>query len=203
MALSDSMNRATRRVPAWPLYIVGLLPFIWWVYQGATGGLGVEPVEALEHELGEFALKLLIVVLAITPLMRLGRVNLVKYRRALGILTYVYVALHFAVWLVLDVQIMSEVWADIVKRPYVTVGFVAFVLMTPLAFTSNNWSIRKLGPHWRKLHKLTYAVAILGALHFVMLRKGFQLEPLIYMALILGLVGLRYLPKPRKRVAQA
>ncbi|WP_238367664.1 protein-methionine-sulfoxide reductase heme-binding subunit MsrQ [Mesobacterium pallidum] len=201
--LADTINRAARRVPAWPIYILGLIPFGWWVYLGATGGLGAEPVEALEHELGEFALKLLIVVLAITPLMRLARVNLVKYRRALGIMTYVYVMLHFAVWLVLDVQILSEVWADIVKRPYVTVGFVAMLLMTPLALTSNNWSIRKLGPRWRKLHKLTYPVAVLGALHFVMLRKGFQLEPLIYMAIILGLVGLRYLPKPGRRVARA
>ena len=96
------------------------------------------------------------------------------------------------IWLVLDVQAPSRIWADIVKRPYITVGMVAFVLLIPLVATSNNWSLRKLGPkRWRRLHQLTYAVGILGALHFVMLVKGFPIEPLIYMALILGLLAFR------------
>jgi len=78
-----------------------------------------------------------------------------------------------------------------VKRPYITIGMVGFLLMLPLAATSNNWSVRKLGPRWRQLHKLTYAVVLLGALHFVMLAKGFQLEPLVYLGIVLGLLALR------------
>ena len=103
-----------------------------------------------------------------------------------------YAMAHLLVWLVIDVQVLALIWADIVKRPYITVGMAAFVLMLPLAASSNNWALRKMGaPRWRWLHRATYGVAILGALHFVMLRKGLQLEPLLYMAAILGLLGLR------------
>ena len=117
--------------------------------------------------------------------------NLLRFRRAIGLLAFTYVALHLAVWLVLDVQIPAQIWADIVKRPYVTIGFVAFLLMIPLAVTSNNLSVRKLGPSWRRLHQLTYAVAVLGAVHFIWLSKGFQIEPLVYLGVILGLLALR------------
>ena len=190
----DALNRGARRVPSWLLYILGILPAGFFLYLGMTGGLGPEPIKSLEHELGEFALKLLIVGLAITPLRKHLGVNLLKFRRAIGVLTFVYVFLHLLVWLVLDVQIVSQIWADILKRPYITVGMVGFVLMIPLAFTSNNYSVRKLGARWRKLHKLAYPVAFLGALHFVMLAKGIQLEPLLYMAVVLGLLALR-IPK--------
>ena len=141
-------------------------------------------------------LMFLIAGLAITPLRRVVGLNLIKFRRAIGLLTFYYVVCHLLVWLFLDVQIVSEIWADIIKRPYVTVGMLGFVLMVPLAVTSNNWSVRKLGPRWRSLHKVVYLIAVLGALHFIMLTKGFQLEPLIYMAVILGLLALR-LPKKR------
>ena len=187
----DRLNTWVRRVPNWTLYIMCALPAPWLLYLAATGGLGVEPIKALEHELGELALQLLIFGLAITPLRRHLGLNLLKFRRAVGLMAFFYVALHLLVWLVLDVQILSQIWADILKRPYITVGMGAFLLMAPLAVTSNNWSVRKLGPGWRRLHKLTYAVAVLGALHFVMLAKGFQLEPLVYMGLVLGLLALR------------
>ena len=118
--------------------------------------------------------------------------NLLKFRRVIGVLAFIYVALHLLVWLVLDVQIISEVIKDIYKRPYITIGMVGFLVMLPLALTSNNWSVRKLGAGtWRRLHQLTYAAVLLGAAHFVMLSKGFQLEPLLYLAAALGLVALR------------
>ena len=196
--LADAINKATRRVPAWPIYVLGPLPALWWVWQGFTGGLGVEPIKALEHELGLFALKLLVAVLAVTPLRRFAGVALIKYRRALGVMCFVYVVLHLLVWLGLDVQIPALIWADIVKRPYITIGMAAFALLIPLAATSNNWSVRKLGRRWRSLHKLTYPAVLLGAVHFILLRKGFQLEPLVYLAIILALLGLRYLPARRK-----
>ena len=91
----------------------------------------------------------------------------------------------------LDVQSPGRVWADILKRPYITIGMAAFVLMIPLALTSNNRSVRALGAAWRRLHLFTYPIAILAALHFIWLRKGFQLEPLVYLAVILGLLALR------------
>lgn len=187
----DVFNRYARRVPVWALYLVGGAIPAYLLYLGLTGGLGPEPIKALEHELGKLALKFLIIGLAITPLRKHLGVNLLKFRRAIGLLAFFYVALHLLVWLVLDVQIPGQIWADIIKRPYITVGMGAFALMIPLAATSNNLSVRRLGPKWRRLHKLTYAVAVLGAVHFILLSKGLQLEPVIYLGLILILLGLR------------
>lgn len=189
--IRDTFNTYVRRVPVWLVCLLGILPAIGFVYAGATGGLGVEPIKALEKELGEFALKLLIVGLAITPVRKILKVNLLKFRRAIGLLAFTYVTLHLLVWLVLDVQILSQIWADILKRPYITVGMAGFAAMLPLALTSNNWSVRKLGPKWRKLHRLTYIVAPLGAVHFVMLVKGWQIEPLVYLAVVAGLLLVR------------
>lgn len=194
----QTVNQVVRKVPAWPLYIIGAVPPVWLFVAGLTGGLGVDPVKVMEHQMGEWSLWLLIAGLTITPLRRFAGINLLKFRRAVGLLAFFYILGHFLIWLVLDVQIMSQIIADIVKRPYVTVGFAAFVMLIPLAVTSNNWSIRKLGAGWRKLHQLVYAAVALGALHFIMLVKGFQLEPYIYMAVILGLLALR-LPVFQKR----
>lgn len=185
------VNQILRRIPVWAVYLLGVLPAPWLFYQALTGGLGVEPIEALEHRYGELALQLLIAVLAISPLRRFLGLNLLKFRRAIGVLTFTYVSLHLLVWLVLDVQVPSQIWADIVKRPYVTVGMAAFVLMLPLAVTSNNLSVRKLGSRWRSLQRLVFPAAVLGGLHYVMLAKGFQIEPLVYLSLIVGLLLLR------------
>lgn len=187
----QAVNQILRKIPVWAVYLVGSLPAPWLLYLGLTGGLGVEPIEALEHELGELALQLLIFGLAVTPLRQYLGLNLIKFRRAIGVLAFSYVALHLLVWLVLDVQIPSQIWADILKRPYITVGMAGFLLLLPLALTSNNRSVRRLGPGWRKLHKLVYPAVLLGGLHFVMLAKGFQIEPLIYLAVIIGLLALR------------
>ena len=189
--MRDRINTALRRIPAWVIYVMAPLPVVWLVWQGFIGGLGVEPIRALEHELGEIGLQLLLAGLCVTPLRRYLGLNLLKFRRALGLVAFFYITLHLLVWLVLDVQIPAQIWADIVKRPYITVGMLAFVLMVPLALTSNNASVRRLGARWRWLHWLTYPVAVLGALHFVLLAKGFQIEPLIYLALALLLVALR------------
>ena len=192
----DRLNTVARRVPTWVVYIVGLLPIPWLLFQAQTGGLGAEPIKALEKELGLLALQLLIAGLAITPARRYLRLNLIKFRRALGLLAFIYVSLHLLVWLVLDVGILSQIWADILKRPYITIGMAGFACLVPLAATSNNFSIRKLGATWRKLHRLTYLAAMLAGVHFIWLVKGFQIEPLLYMAAILALLVLR-LPKRR------
>lgn len=186
------INQTARKVPAWPLYIVGAVPPVWLFIAGLSGGLGVDPVKVMEHQMGEWSLWLLIAGLTITPLRRYAGLNLLKFRRAIGLLAFFYILGHFLVWMVLDVQIMSQILKDIAKRPYVTVGFAAFVLLIPLAVTSNNLSLRKMGgASWRKLHWLVYPAVLLGGLHFVWLVKGFQIEPLIYMAVILGLLALR------------
>mgnify|MGYP000565695886 FL=1 len=192
----DRLNTIARRVPTWVVYIVGLLPIPWLLFQAQTGGLGAEPIKALDKELGLLALQLLIAGLAVTPARRYLRLNLIKFRRALGLLAFIYVSLHLLVWLVLDVGILSQIWADILKRPYITIGMAGFACLVPLAATSNNFSIRKLGATWRKLHRLTYLAAILAGVHFIWLVKGFQIEPLLYMAAILALLVLR-LPKRR------
>lgn len=191
----QTVNQILRRVPVWAVYLLGVLPAPWLFYLGLTGGLGIEPIEALEHRYGELALQLLIFGLAITPLRRIVGLNLMKFRRAIGVLTFTYVSLHLLVWLLLDVQVPSQIWADILKRPYITVGMAGFILLLPLALTSNNWSVRRLGPRWRKLHRLVYPAAILGAVHYVILAKGFQIEPLAYLLAILVLLALR-LPIP-------
>lgn len=199
--VQDRINALARRVPVWAVWLLALAPAVWTFYLGLTGGLGAEPIKALERELGEIALQLVILGLCITPLRRHLGVNLIRFRRAVGLLAFSYVCLHLLVWLVLDVQILAQIWADILKRPYVTVGFSAFLLMIPLAVTSNDLSLRRLGPRWRQLHKLTYGVAVLGAVHFIWLSKGFQIEPLIYLAVILSLLAMRWRPKARIRRA--
>lgn len=192
MSVSQTINGALRRVPAWPIYVLVTAWTVWMFYLAATNQMGPEPINALEREYGELALKLLILGLMITPLRSWTGVNLIKFRRAIGVSTFFLVLAHFLVWAILDVQTFGRVWEEIVKRKYVTVGMVAFILMIPLAVTSNNLSIRKIGPLvWRKLHRLTYPIAILAGIHYLWLVKGFQIEPIIYMVVILGLLATR------------
>jgi sulfoxide reductase heme-binding subunit YedZ len=196
------VNAGLRRVPPWLLYVGGAGWGGWLFWLAATGGLGVEPIEALEHRYGKLALQLIVLGLAVTPLRRWAGLNLMPFRRAIGVLAFAFVVAHFLVWAVLDVQSASAIWADIVKRPYVTIGMAGLIALIPLAATSNNWAVRRLGgARWRQLHKLAYPAAVLGALHYVWLAKGFQIEPLIYLVVILGLLTLRFLPR-QERVAR-
>jgi sulfoxide reductase heme-binding subunit YedZ len=204
MGLRDGINAQARRIPGWMVYAVLALPAPWLFYLAATGDLGVDPVAALEHEYGALALKLLIAGLCITPLRRHLGVSFLQFRRPLGLMAFFYVVLHLCVWAVLDVQSPGRVWADILKRPYISIGMVAFGLMLPLAVTSTNRAVRRLGRRWMTLHKLVYPVAILAGLHFIWLRKGLQPEPLIYMAIILVLLGARVASRrPRRRTQSA
>ncbi|MDX1780388.1 MAG: protein-methionine-sulfoxide reductase heme-binding subunit MsrQ [Thalassovita sp.] len=199
--MTDWINRTVRQLPNWAVYLIGMMPIPYLFWQGLNGALGPDPVKALEHAYGLWALNLLIAGLAVTPLRRHGGINLLKFRRALGLLAFAYVVAHLSVWAVLDVQSPGRVWADILKRPYVTIGMAAFVLMLPLALTSNNASLRRLGRGWRRLHRLTYAVVLLGAVHFIMLVKGFPLQPLIYLAVVCVLLVLRLKLPTRVRLA--
>ncbi|MEM6938807.1 MAG: protein-methionine-sulfoxide reductase heme-binding subunit MsrQ [Pseudomonadota bacterium] len=197
--MKQSINTVARKIPTWVIYLAYMLPAPVLFYWALTGSLGPDPVKVLEHEYGEIALQLLIIGLCITPLRQYLGVNLLKFRRAIGVLAFTYVVLHLLVWAVLDVQTWDRVVQDIWKRPYITIGMASFVLLIPLALTSNNWSVRKMGgAAWRQLHKLTYAAVLLGGLHFVWQAKGFQLEPMIYLAVILLLLGLRIKWRVRK-----
>lgn len=197
----DLINKYVRKLPSWLIYVATAAYAVWLFYLGLTGGLGAEPINALEREYGITALQLVVLGLAVTPLRRHFSINLMKHRRAIGVAAFFLVMAHLLVWLVLDVQSLERIWTEIVKRPYITIGMVAFVLMLPLGVTSNNLSVRKLGPTWRRLHKLTYVVAILGAVHYVMIAKGFQLEPILYLAATAGLLATRWKGFPKTKLA--
>lgn len=199
MTVAQRVNGALRAVPPWTIYVAGAGWAVWLFWLGATGGLGVEPVEALEHRYGKIAIQLILAGLAVTPLRQRLGVNLMPFRRALGVTAFFFVLAHFLVWAVLDVQSVRAVWADIVERPYVTIGMAGFLCLIPLAVTSNNLSVRRMGAAaWRGLHRLVYPAAVLGAVHYVWLAKGFQIEPLIYLGMTLALLALRYMPARRR-----
>jgi len=206
VVLVDRINGFARWLPTWVVYVIYLSAVPWLLYLAQTGGLGPEPIKELEHELGAIALQLLILGLCITPLRDYFGLNLLKFRRAYGLLAFIYVVLHLSVWVVLDMNLLwGQMWADVWKRPYITIGMAGFLVLVPLALTSNNRSVRKLGAvTWRKLHMLTYVAVVLGGLHFLWLVKGIQLEPILYMAVILGLLALRLIKwskKASKRLA--
>lgn len=197
----DSVNSLIRKVPAWSLYLASAGWAAWLFYLAITGGLGVEPINALEREYGEVAIKLLILGLAVTPLRRFAGLNLMKFRRAIGLSAFFFVVAHFLVFAVLDVQSIDRVWQEIVKRPYVTVGMASFLALIPLAVTSNNLSVRRMGGvAWRRLHKLTYPAAFLAALHYLWIAKGFEIEPIAHAVVIFALLALR-VRLPRRQVA--
>jgi sulfoxide reductase heme-binding subunit YedZ len=183
------------------IYILGLQPALWTFYAGLMDQLGADPQKTLERTLGLWAIRFLIAALAITPLRRLGGPSLVRWRRAIGLLGFYYAGLHLTVYLVLDQGLdLAAIWADIVKRPYITVGMLAFTCLVPLAVTSNNASIRRLGgAAWSKLHKLVYVAAAGAAIHFVMLVKAWPAEPLIYAALVAALLVFRLVYSFAKR----
>jgi sulfoxide reductase heme-binding subunit YedZ len=173
------------QVPKFLVYIVGFIPAVWWLELGLTDQLGADPMKALEHALGLWALRFLIASLAITPLRQLTSVNLIRYRRALGLLAFYYVVLHLLTYLVLDQGLdLSAIIADILKRLYITIGMAAFLILVPLAITSSNFAIRRLGAQaWNRLHRWVYVVAILAVFHFLLSVKV-PIEPLVYAALV-------------------
>ncbi|SIR01766.1 sulfoxide reductase heme-binding subunit YedZ [Rhizobium sp. RU20A] len=186
---------AQRRLPVisvWWIYGIGLLPAAWFFYLGATGGLGADPVKTFERLLGTWAIRFLILTLAVSPLRELVGINLIRYRRALGLLTFYYVLMHFSVYLILDqALVLQAVVQDVLKRPFIMFGMAGLVCLIPLALTSNMASIRKMGRNWGRLHRLTYVVALLGALHYFMATKVTGAEQGLYITLLLLLVAWR------------
>jgi methionine sulfoxide reductase heme-binding subunit len=190
---AGSINQALRRVPTWPVYLLGAVPFALLVIQVLTGDLGVDPVKTMERALGEWGLKFIVAGLCISPLRWATGVSLIRYRRAFGLLAFFYVALHLTTWVVLDLQFRwAEIGADLIKRPYIIVGMIGFLALLPLAITSNNLSVRRMGAAaWQKLHRLTYVASLAGAIHYIMLVKAWPAEPLVYLAAVVALLAVR------------
>jgi sulfoxide reductase heme-binding subunit YedZ len=158
-----------------------------------TGALGADPVAAIEHYLGIWALRFLMITLAITPLRQLtGQPALLRFRRMLGLYAFFHATLHFAAYLVLDLRGYWEtIFEEIVKRPYITVGFAAWLLLVPLAATSTKAAIRRLGRNWARLHKLVYVIGVLAVLHFWWIVKSDVREPALYAGILAVLLGWR------------
>lgn len=200
---------ALPQVPKIVVYIVGFIPAVWLFHAGVTDQLGADPMRYLEQALGLWALRFLIATLAVTPLRQLFSINLLRYRRALGLLAFYYALLHLVTYTVLDQGLdFAAIGADIVKRPYITIGMATLVILVPLALTSNNAAIRRMGGQaWARLHRLVYLAAIGAALHFILVVKSWPPEPLIYAAIVAMLLGYRLVrslgrrTEPRRRPA--
>ncbi len=175
------------------LFIACLLPFAWLVYGIFTNNLGANPTEYITRFTGDWTLRMLCVVLAITPLRTISKTpQLARFRRMLGLFVYFYVVLHLLAYSWFDMSFdLADIINDIPKRPFILVGFAAFLLLTPLAFTSFNRAIKTLGAkRWQTLHKLVYVIAGLGVLHFFWMRSGKNnyAEVYVYAAILGGLL---------------
>ncbi|TNE60564.1 MAG: sulfoxide reductase heme-binding subunit YedZ [Alphaproteobacteria bacterium] len=182
----------------------------WWLaFEGLPNDLGFNPQEASNRFTGDWTLRMLLLALAITPLSKLlNSPKPILFRRMVGLYAFFYACLHIASYLWLDKYFAwGEVWADILKRIYITVGMAAFVLLIPLAVTSTRGWVRRLGSkNWQRLHKAVYAIGVLAVIHFIMMRKGFQVEPLIYAAILAALLISRvpeWVRKARRRNRKA
>lgn len=176
------------------VFIAALIPFALLVGMIARNDLGPNPIEALNRYTGDWTLRFLLLTLAVTPLRQVtGWAYLMRLRRMLGLFAFFYACLHFLSWIAVDKLFeWDEIVADVVKRPFITLGFACFVLLVPLAVTSTNGMVRRLGGRrWRALHRLVYAIGIGGVVHFLWLVKSDIREPLLYAAILALLLGYR------------
>jgi|SRR5579885_1531674 sulfoxide reductase heme-binding subunit YedZ len=187
-----------------PLFVACLLPLAMLAWDIGHGTLGPDPVAQLEHRSGDWALRLLLATLAVTPLRRAtGWQPLIRVRRMLGLFAFFYATLHAAVYVAVDLGgFWSQLLGDIARRPYLTVGFGAWLLLVPLALTSTRATMRRLGRHWQRLHRLVYVAAAFAVLHFLWLVKADHREPAIY-AVVFALLMLARLPRPRNAARAA
>ena len=182
-----------RRLPNGIVWLLGAFPLALLVWDIFTGGLGIDPVRDIEHRLGRTALYFVIGSLCFTPALRLFRINLVKFRRPVGLVAFSYAALHFATWIVLDMGFLwSQIVADIVKRPYLILGMIALTILTVMAVTSGNRVLRKLGPvRWRRIHRMIYAAAPIAVLHWLISHKIWPVWGITMGTAVLLLLALR------------
>jgi len=185
----------TQRVIKPTVFVLCWLPLVWLSIAAFTGQLGANPVETLLHETGIWALRLLWITLAITPLRKLTHwYSLIKLRRMLGLFSFLYASLHVLIYVWFEQFFdLDAMVLDVLDRPFIAAGLLAFILMVPLAVTSTNRMMRRLGRYWQRLHRFVYAIALLALLHFWWLAqaKVLWVEPAIYAGLLLILLGMR------------
>jgi sulfoxide reductase heme-binding subunit YedZ len=175
------------------LFVLALVPVAWLTWGLFQGRLGANPAETIQLQTGRWALKFLLITLSITPLRRLTGWNVaIQYRRMLGLFAFFYGSLHFTSYIVLDQYFdWSGILADVGKRPFITMGFTAFVLMVPLALTSTRGWIRRLGRRWQTIHRLVYVSAICASIHFIWKVKVVSGSPVLYAVALTLLLGFR------------
>ena len=206
MTRADAINRAAKPV----VFVACLGPLAWIAWAAIASGLdpsgplGANPIEYINRYLGDWAIRFLLLALAITPVRGITGWNVVmRSRRMIGLYAFFYVCLHISSYIGLDQFFdWGEIWRDIVKRNYITVGMVNFVLLASLAATSTNGMVQRLGgKRWTRLHKLIYPASILACFHFYMMRKGVQLEPIIYAGICALLLGYRVVAFWKRKAA--
>ena len=189
-------KRVSWQKPA--IFCLCLLPLAWLVVRAVTGDLGANPIEAITRYLGDWALRFILIALAVTPIRVLtGWTTVGRFRRMLGLFAFFYVLLHLLSYVGLDQFFYwSGIWQDIIKRIYITLGMAAVLMLALLAATSTDKMVKRLGAkRWRELHRLVYPAAVLGVIHFFMMLKADYTEPTIYAVILAGLFGIRIYKK--------
>ncbi len=180
------------------VFAVCLLPLAILIVRAVTGDLGANPIEAITRDLGDWALRFILIALAVTPLRIVTGINAIgRLRRMLGLFAFFYVVLHFTSYIGLDQFFYwTGIWQDIVKRVYITLGMLAVLMLLPLAITSTDRMVKRMGGRaWRRLHRLVYPAAILGVIHYFMMIKADYTQPIIYAAVLALLLGFRLYKK--------
>ncbi len=184
------------------LFLLCLWPFVYMVWGFFSHQLGANPIDTVTRLSGLWALRFLLITLCVTPLRWLTGLNqLVRFRRMLGLFAFFYATVHMLLYLGLDQFFdWSEIWRDIIKRPFITVGFINFVALLPLVMTSTNKMVKRMGGRrWKKLHRLSYFVAAAACVHFLMLVKADIREPVVYIVILTGLLGVRLVHAARQK----
>jgi sulfoxide reductase heme-binding subunit YedZ len=194
-------RRTVDRIVYAAVWLACLAPLLWLGWRGWSGELGANPIETVIRQLGVWGLRLLIVGLGITPAARLlRRPRLIRFRRTVGLFAFSYIVLHLSTYIGVDQFFdWTAIGKDIVKRPYITIGMAAFLLLLPLAATSFNGAVRRLGPaRWRQLHRLIYLIVPMGVVHYYLLVKADHRPPLIYGGIVAVLLGWRVVAAARR-----
>lgn len=188
----QGLNPFLRKLPIWLVWVLGLLPLAWVIWLVVSGGIGVDPVKEIEHRLGKIGLWFLLGGLTITPLRRIFELNLLRFRQAIGLLAFFYITLHMLIWLSLDMGFLwGQISQDLTRRPYLLFGMISAVLLLPLALTSNQAAIRRLGRSWGRLHRLVYPAVLLAVVHYLWQMKVIRPEGWIWLGALLLLLALR------------
>ncbi len=183
------------------IFLSALVPFGYVVWRVVSNDLGADPAQELAIETGEWSIRFLLLALAMTPLRQLtGQTGFVRHRRMIGLFALFYAAVHFAVWMTFLLAFRwGAIGAEIIERPYITIGFAAFLILVALGLTSPKFMVRKLGRNWKRLHRLVYAAGVLGVIHLLWIQRSDLIEPVVYGGILALLLGFRLFQWQRKK----